>query len=136
MGFGLANIDIGGIASGIGTAVEKIGDAIRGHKVIDEVELQKILASLTQAQTEINKAEAQSSNMFVAGWRPFIGWICGCGLIWGVFIHPIWVWLSRLFSIVEPPEVQTAALITILLGMLGLGGLRTYEKKEDIQGKH
>lgn len=134
---------IGKAVSGIGDMAVKIREAITGKKIADPVkmaeierDLDQIQANVSTAQTKINEQEAGSGNMFVAGWRPFIGWVCGVGLVWGVFIHPIWVWLSKLIGIVEPPEVQVAALITILLGMLGLGTQRSYEKKHGVQNQH
>ena len=143
MGFGAVNLDIGGILGGLGTTATAIREAITGKKILDPVEmakiaagLEKIIADAKAGQLKINEAEAKSSKMFVAGWRPFIGWTCGVGLIWGFFIHPIWVWLSGLLNIIQPPDVQTAALITILLGMLGLGTQRSYEKKHGVQDKH
>ena len=143
MGFGAVNVDIGGILGGLGTTATAIREAITGKKILDPVEmakiaagLEKIIADAKAGQLKINEAEAKSSKMFVAGWRPFIGWTCGVGLIWGFFIHPIWVWLSGLLNIIQPPDVQTAALITILLGMLGLGTQRSYEKKHGVQDKH
>ena len=146
MGLGAVNIDtkgIGKIFGSVGDMAIKIREALTGKKITDPAVMAEIAAELKElefsarnGQMEINKAEAQSGNMFVAGWRPFCGWVCVCGLVWGVFVHPIWTWVSQLSGLTTPPEVQTAALITILVGMLGLGGLRTYEKKEDIQDKH
>ena len=83
--------------------------------------------SLSKYQTDVNIAEAQSANMFIAGWRPFIGWICGCGLGYQFLIYPI---LIAAVPKIVPLDVGT--LITLLGGMLGLGGLRTMEK---LQGK-
>jgi len=81
------------------------------------------------AQTEINKEEAKSSHLFVAGWRPFVGWTSGVGLGYATIIEP----MMRFFASVNGytgqfPEFDTGLLITILGGMLGLAGMRTFEK--------
>lgn len=79
--------------------------------------------TLSKYQNEVNLEEAKSANMFIAGWRPFIGWICGCGLGYQFLIYPI---LIAHTPKIVPLDVGT--LVTLLGGMLGLGGLRTMEK--------
>lgn len=84
-------------------------------------------------QTEINKAEAQSVDRFVAGWRPFIGWVCGSALAWHYIGRPVADWVLMLAGNTTPiPAVDIGDLIVILLGMLGLGGLRTAEKVKGV----
>ena len=80
------------------------------------------------AQIEVNKAEAQHSSIFVAGWRPFVGWVCGFALLYHFIAQPVIV----LFSGIETPTFDMNTLTTILMGMLGLGGLRTFEKSKGI----
>ena len=81
------------------------------------------------AQTEINKVEAASQNMFVAGWRPFVGWTCGVALLYHFLLLPLLHFILRATgNEVELPEFDFSHLSTILMGMLGLGSLRTYEK--------
>lgn len=89
-----------------------------------------------QGQTDTNKAEAGNQSIFVAGWRPFIGWICGCGF--GVTIlGPLLSWVAALAGHpVAFPALDTDALMTLLLGMLGLGGMRTAEKLKGIRSGH
>lgn len=83
----------------------------------------------SRQQTDVNKAEAQSVDRFVAGWRPFIGWVCGSALAWHYIGRPVADWLLLLTGNATPiPAVDLGDLIVILLGMLGLGGLRTTEK--------
>lgn len=81
-------------------------------------------------QTDINKIEAASSNVFVAGWRPFIGWVCGAGLAWTFVAQPIAVWVIAAFNVkmATLPVIPTDGLLELILAMLGLGGLRTFEK--------
>ena len=83
----------------------------------------------SQMQTEVNKVEAASTDRFVAGWRPFIGWVCGSALAWHFIGRPIAVWVAALVgATTEIPAVEMDDLIVILLGMLGLGAYRSAEK--------
>ena len=81
---------------------------------------------LMKAQIEVNKVEAASSNLFVAGWRPFIGWVCGVALAYNFVLRDLLVWWVGQDQV--PPALQMEHLMTVLVGMLGLGGMRTYEK--------
>jgi hypothetical protein len=101
-----------------------------------QIETMKIEASLATAQTDINKEEAKSSNWFVAGWRPAVGWVCVLGLTYQFLIMPFLVWASLNFGWKSPPALETGPLYTLLTGMLGLAGMRTYEKVKDAQQKH
>jgi len=78
------------------------------------------------AQIELNKAEAQSGSLFIGGWRPFVGWTCGVGLAYNVIISQI---LSIWF---EVPTVDPSLLTPVLMGMLGMGAMRSYEKKNSV----
>ncbi len=81
---------------------------------------------LLLGQLEINKAEAAHKSLFVAGWRPFIGWICGIGLLYNVLLNPFFdIWF-------EMPEVDPNMLYPVLMGMLGLGGMRSWEKSKGV----
>lgn len=83
------------------------------------------------AQMEINKAEAEHPSVFVAGWRPFIGWVCGFALMWHFMGYDLLNWMRVVFfpDVPQPPELGgSETLITVLMSMLGLGGLRTMEK--------
>ena len=89
---------------------------------------------LSRGQLEINKTEAAHRNIFVAGWRPFIGWTCGIALFWHFVGLPITMFAVSWFSVDIPtlPAFDMETLMTVLMGMLGLGGLRTFEK---VKGK-
>ena len=101
-----------------------IREAIKGKELDPE--------KLIELQTKINAVEAQHRTLFVAGWRPFIGWICGVALAYNFVIRDLFIWLFQgLFETEAPPALQMDHLMTVLLGMLGLGGLRTYEKIKD-----
>lgn len=88
---------------------------------------------LAKGQLEINKAEAQSRNVFIAGWRPFLGWTMGFAMAYNYVIQPIAIFvLAQLDYLVALPALDMTEMMPVLLGMLGLGGLRTYEKKKGI----
>src|SRR5690348_13208365 len=78
---------------------------------------------LAKGQLEINKVEAASSSLFVSGWRPGVGWICALALAYQFFIRPALITFGK-----PAPDLAMGDLLTILLGLLGLGGLRTAEK--------
>jgi phenylpyruvate tautomerase PptA (4-oxalocrotonate tautomerase family) len=85
---------------------------------------------LARGQIEINKEEAKSRNIFIAGWRPFVGWTCGLALFWHFLGLPVTLFVTGWFDLQHPPlpEFDMQSLMTVLLGMLGLGGMRTFEK--------
>lgn len=90
--------------------------------------------SLALGQIEINKIEATSQELFVSGWRPFIGWICGFALCYAFILEPFLRFAANVvFGYVGSfPIIDLGELWPILLGMLGLGGLRTYEKVKGV----
>jgi hypothetical protein len=85
---------------------------------------------LTLAQIQINQEEAKSSNWFVAGWRPFIGWTCGSAFAYHFVVQPLLIFLFAVsgYAVPELPSFDMASLLTVLGGLLGLGSLRTFEK--------
>ena|ERR1700743_746419 len=91
-------------------------------------ELDNQLATTAQ-QTDTNKVEAASTSIFVAGWRPFIGWICGSTLAYAYIGTSVFNVISAVFGHpLDLPKPDISEMMPILLGLLGLGGLRTYEK--------
>ena len=110
-----------GRKSAAGSLAWEIREAIKG-KELDPNELISI-------QTKINEIEAGHRTVFVAGWRPFIGWVCGVALAYNFIIRDLFIWALDPQEV--PPASQMEHLMTVLLGMLGLGGLRTYEKVKD-----
>jgi len=94
-----------------------------------EAELASHLAKVDLAQMSINKEEAKSGNVFIAGWRPFIGWTCGIALAWTYVGTPILQFvLAQTGNLIDLPALDMSQMMPVLLGMLGLGGLRTFEK--------
>lgn len=104
--------------SGLGLEIRQL---LKGK----EIDPQKLI----ELQGEINKIEAQHRTIFVAGWRPFIGWVCGFALAYNFVLRDLLVWYFGEAS--APPALQMEHLITVLIGMLGLGGMRTFEKLND-----
>ena len=91
------------------------------------------LAKIDLAQLEVNKAEAASRNIFVAGWRPFVGWTCGMALAYTYVVQPILVFgLAHYGYWVDLPPLDMSTMMPVLLGMLGLGGLRSFEKYKGV----
>lgn len=92
-------------------------------------ELQDLLDA-DKAQTAVNAVEAASANLFVSGWRPFVGWVCGIALGWQFIVEPI---LSYTLTVtghpVTFPVMDFSQLQAVLYGMLGLGAMRSYDKK-------
>lgn len=86
------------------------------------------------AQISVNLAEANHRTVFVAGWRPYIGWVCGTALLYKFLGHPLIAWLVAIFAphVVPPPSVDIQELVAILLAMLGMAGYRTYEKRTGV----
>ena len=89
---------------------------------------------LAKGQLEINKAEAASGSVFKGGWRPFIGWVCGIAFAYHFVLQPLIVFgvTAAGVEIPELPSFDMSSLMTVMMGMLGLGGLRSYEKKQGL----
>jgi hypothetical protein len=133
---------IGEVASSVGTLAKDIRSAVTGEispekKAELEQKALELEAASMNAQTEINKIEAASANMFVAGWRPAVGWTCTFGLFYGTVGKPFIEFIANLFGYNGTfPEIDRDTLQTALFGMLGLGAMRTVEKIKDSVGKH
>jgi len=95
---------------------------------------EKHAQELALSQIEVNKAEAASGSLFKGGWRPFIGWVCGVAFAYHFILQPILIFGTTAAGVSLPPlpEFDMSQMMPVLLGMLGLGGLRTYEKKSGV----
>lgn len=91
--------------------------------------------AIAKAQTDVNAVEAASSSLFVSGWRPAVGWVCVAVLACNFIGVPLLAWLSTTYNIPPPPRLEMAELFQLLLGMLGLGGLRTAEKLRGVAAR-
>jgi|TARA_R110002073_G_scaffold334650_1_gene524601 hypothetical protein len=101
--------------SGLGLEIREL---IKGKEIDPQ--------TLIELQAQINEQEAKHRTIFVAGWRPFIGWVCGFALAYNFVLRDLLVWYVGVES--APPALQMEHLMTVLIGMLGLGGMRTFEK--------
>lgn len=131
----LVNVDVGSIAGGLFQLIDSLftTEEERQNAKLRLIELQQ---KGQLAQLAVNATEAQHENIFVAGWRPFIGWVCGIAFAYNFILQPmltfgIWA-ASTYFGVVVPfdqlPDLDMTSLLTVLGGILGLGTLRTYEK--------
>ena len=113
----------------IGKVLDKVipdKNARQAAQMALEAADQKGELDLLLGQLEVNKVEAASDSLFVAGWRPFIGWVCGVGLMYNVLLSPFLdIWFDM-------PSVDPALLYPVLMGMLGLGGMRSFEKAKGV----
>jgi len=102
------------------------------HEIATLAEKQAHEAAM--AQVEVNKAEAQHRSIFVAGWRPFIGWVCGTALAYHFVLAPFITFGVAWYGAEIPalPAFDMDSLMTVLLGMLGLGGMRSFEKTKGL----
>ncbi|MFC6440858.1 3TM-type holin [Bowmanella sp. JS7-9] len=123
----------------VGPLIDKLVDRIPDPNARAEAREQfetQLLTAVTEASTlqaKINQVEAAHSSVFVAGWRPFIGWVCGLSLLWAFLLQPIMVWGVKVAGVdVDIPIIETGALYQLVLAMLGMGGLRTFEKMKGV----
>ena len=130
---------IGAIAAAVGGVIDDLHTSDK-ERLDAEIELRKIDAGLLQGQMEVNKVEAASSSLFVAGWRPAIGWIGAVALGYQFLLYPLLVWAWALLQarglvpagLQPPPMLDTDALWVVLSGMLGIAGLRSVEKVKGV----
>tara|TARA_B100001059_G_scaffold73419_2_gene70913 strand:- start:29275 stop:29661 length:387 start_codon:yes stop_codon:yes gene_type:complete len=123
----------------IGQVIE-VADKVLGKFIPDKNLKMKLQKEMTMAfhdanlaQIQLNKQEAAHKNIFVAGWRPFVGWICGVALAYHFVLSPVIETVLIASGVVmDLPSFEFSQLSSILMGMLGLGGLRTYEKMKGV----
>lgn len=135
--FGLKDIisTVGKVADDLFTSDEEMAKLGLEEKKLD-VEVIKVNASLLKGQQKINAVEAKHRSIWVAGWRPAIGWVCAAGLSYQFLLYPILMWFTMLLKVTgvipgdvpTPPILDTGPLMSLVTALLGLGGLRTFEK--------
>lgn len=95
--------------------------------------LAEIEAQERMSQVELNKTEAAHKSIFVAGWRPFIGWVGGVALAWTFILHPLAVWGATIFGYAgEFPALETDELMSLVMAMLGIGAMRSFDKYKGV----
>ena len=135
MALNTALLAAGPIASGLFGLIDKLftSDDERMAAKLKVLELEK---SGELAQIAVNAQEAKNDSIFVAGWRPFIGWVCGLAFTWAFLLYPMFsffvVSLGIPVDLTLVPELDLAAMMPVLMGMLGLGAMRSWEKKEGV----
>jgi len=99
-------------------------------------EIVKIEAEQKMAQVDLNKQEAAHASIFVAGWRPFIGWVGGVSLAWTFLLHPIVTWIATVAGYEGTfPALDTDPLLTLVMAMLGVGAMRSFDKLQGTDTK-
>ena len=130
---GLVNVDVGSVLSGLGSMAKDLRVAITGKDPAMESKLLEIEAAAEKAQTDVNLAEAQNPNIFVSGWRPAVGWVCVFALGWYYILAPLVTWLLSIFKIdATIPSFEVGELVALLSALLGVGGMRTFEKYQGV----
>jgi len=125
----------GPIASGLFGLIDKLftSDDERMAAKLKVLELEK---SGELAQIAVNAQEAQHASIFIAGWRPFVGWVCGLAFTWAFLLYPMLSFFVVAFGLPVDltlvPELDLAAMMPVLMGMLGLGAMRSWEKREGV----
>ena len=144
---GLVNIDVGSIITGIGKVADDLfasdEERLAAERADRELQLKakELDVRLNEGQTDINKAEAAHPSIFVAGWRPAIGWIGAAALAYQFVLYPLLVWgwgMLQAKGVVPttqapPPVLDADALWTLITGMLGIAGLRSFDKFKEVQ---
>ena len=131
---------------GIGSVIESVGKVASDLITTDkermqlELEAKRIDQAIDLGQMEVNKVEAANQNLFVAGWRPAIGWVGAGAMFYQFLLYPLlvwaWTWLQAEGYVPQdvkpPPMLDTEALWVILSGMLGIAGMRSFEKTRGV----
>jgi hypothetical protein len=124
---------IGPVAALLDKVIPDAGERARlAHEIATLAERQAHEIAL--AQIEVNKEESKSDNLFKSGWRPFIGWTCGVAFAYHFVGQPVVMFVLAYLGLPVPylPEFDMVSLMTVLGGLLGLGGLRTFEKYKGV----
>jgi hypothetical protein len=142
-------IGIGSIIEGVGkvadslitTDKERLEMALEDRKL--DLEQARIDQATDLAQVDVNKIEAENPNLFVSGWRPAVGWVGVLGLAYQFIGYPLMQWGWSFLQGVDiipkgltpPPDLQTDQLMVLLSGLLGFGGMRSFEKSKGVASK-
>ncbi|MDP2751756.1 MAG: holin family protein [Rhodocyclaceae bacterium] len=140
---------IGGLVESVGKLADDLFTSDK-ERFDAEIELRRlgleetrVEAGLLTGQQEINRVEAASSRLFVAGWRPAVGWVCVAALAYQFLLYPLLIWSWALMQaqgwipmgLAPPPMLETDSLYVVLFGLLGIGGLRSFEKVKGVAAR-
>jgi len=128
----------------VGKVIKDVREAITGKAIEDpakkaeiELKLKELEQAINLGQIEVNKAEANNTNWFVAGWRPAIGWVGAFAIAYTYILSPLIDWGCALADLhIATPRPDMGMLFNLILAMLGFGGMRTYEKIKNVQNLH
>ncbi len=137
---GLDITGFGAVANLVQDGIDKIWpsktDQEKAQAAAFMAQLQGAL-SLAEEQIKANQTEAASTKTFVAGWRPFIGWVCGAAFAWNFLGEPVLAFASiAVGHPVTAPYLDLSQMMPVLLGMLGLGSMRSLEKIKGVNNRH
>lgn len=125
----------GPIASGLFGLIDKLFTT-EDDRMAAKLKVLELEKSGELAQIAVNAQEAQHDSLFVAGWRPFIGWVCGLAFTWAFLLYPVLSFFVVAFGITVDltlvPDLDLASMMPVLMGMLGLGVMRSWEKREGV----
>ena len=130
---------IGGLLGGKDGALKQVASVIDSihtseeEKLDKKILMQRIQQKLAEKQLDVNAKEAGHRSVFVSGWRPFIGWCGGFALAFEFILSPGIEWYSKFAGLnLIAPEIQTGPLLAIVTSMLGVAGLRSFEKSKGL----
>jgi cadmium resistance protein CadD (predicted permease) len=121
------------IIQGVGQIIDNLHTSDKERMEL-ELENKRLDVSVVNKVHDTNIAEANHKSWFVAGWRPSIGWVASAGLLYSFIIFPVFLWLNAIWgwTTIPPPALDDTALMNLVIALLGLGGLRTYEKTRGV----
>ena len=126
-------VDIGGA---VGAVMQGLDGLFTNdeERAAGELKVQKLFMQPHVLQAMANLQEAKHPSVFVSGWRPALGWVCVMGLGWTFIVRPIGMWVGFLLGhdLSDAPELQTEAIMGLVLALLGLAGTRAAEKIKDV----
>ena len=130
---------VGAGSEGITDAVSTIGGVVDkfvetpDEKTAAKIVFAKLEKEKSKFQFEINRLEAQHRSIFIASWRPYIGWICGVSLMFNFIVFPLMEWITILMDKQIPmPNINSGELMTLVISLLGLGAMRSWEKGKGV----
>jgi hypothetical protein len=132
---GIFNIDVGGIVSGITSMVDDLHTS-KEEEMLIGLQDKAMDVQIATGQMDINKTEARHKSVFVAGWRPWIGWVCGMALAYQFILYHFLVWTWTIMQakgwipaeLSAPPVLEINELMAVVFAMLGVGGMRSFDK--------